>query len=278
VWSYGGPTHAPIIGQGSRIALIGRRVRARPFCHVATDVAIVIALISVLTLITLFLTVARVASVVLEVTGMSRSAAEFQARSALLGVGFTTVESEEITGHPVRRRIVLWLMTFGNVGAITGVGSFIIAFGNTRALQVLQRSGELVAGVVLLLVSVHISAASRVIATLTRAGLRRFTSLEVSSLTTVAQPDPEHAVAEIRVERSGGLAGRTLGSLNLEQAGVTVLGIRRHDGSYVGSPSSIMDLRHGDVVTAYGRTAQLSCLARPRASRSTPPGPRPARR
>ena len=53
-----------------------------------------IALISFLILIAVFLTVARVAAVALEVTGMSRAAAEFQARSALLGVGFTTIESE----------------------------------------------------------------------------------------------------------------------------------------------------------------------------------------
>jgi hypothetical protein len=236
-----------------------------------------IALLSVLVLIALFLTVARVATVVLEITGMARPSAEFQARSALLGVGFTSRESEEVMNHPVRRRVVLWLMTFGNAGAITGVASFIIAFGNEPMLQALQRSGALAAGVTLILVSVHLSAANRLIASITRRAVQRFTSLEVSSVTTLVGLEQHYSVAEIRVGRSDGLDGHSIGQLEANRQDVTVLGIRRHDGSFVGSPAGTTVIRHGDVVTAYGRTAQLSSVARPRASRSRLAVPRPAR-
>lgn len=224
-----------------------------------------IALISFLILIAVFLTAARVASVVLEVTGMDRQAAEFQARSALMGVGFTTLESEAITNHPVRRRLVLWLMTFGNAGIITGIGSFILAFGDAPALQTLLRSGELLAGTVLLLVSVHISAANRLIARATRAFLRRFTSLEVSNLTLLLPRGGRWMVAELRVERDSGLAGRSLAHLDLRRHDITVLGVRRRDGTYLGSPADATELELGDTLTIYGRIAQLTALARPTA-------------
>lgn len=225
-----------------------------------------IALISFLVLIALFLTVARVATVVLEVTGMDRQAAEFQARSALMGVGFTTLESEAITNHPARRRLVLWLMTFGNAGIITGIGSFIIAFGDAPALQTLLRSGELLAGTVLLLVSVHISAANRLIARATRAGLRRFTSLETSNLTILLPRGDRWVVAELRVERYCGLVGRSLAHLDAARHDIAVLGVRRRDGTYLGSPPQGTELAIGDVVTLYGRIAQLNALTHVRAS------------
>lgn len=230
-----------------------------------------IALISFLVLIAMFLTVARVASVVLEVSGMDRQAAEFQARSALMGVGFTTFESEAITNHPVRRRLVLWLMTFGNAGIITGIGSFIIAFGDAPALQTLLRSGELLAGTVLLLISVHISAANRLIARVTRAFLFRFTSLEITNLTVLVPRGDRWVVAELRVEHDSGLGGRSLASLDLARRDLTVLGIRRRGGGYVGSPAEATELAIGDAVTVYGLEDQLSALARLRVSGARAP-------
>lgn len=221
----------------------------------------VLALLYLLVLIAFFLTVARVAAVTLEVTGMPRHSAEFQARSALLGVGFTTLESEEITNHPVRRRIVLWLMTMGNAGVITGIGSFILAFGHNEAVQTLQRSGELVAGIALLLVSVHIPAANRVITNVTRAYLRRFTRLELSDVVILLGLPDDHAVAEVRARRGDWLTGRTLGELGLDAGQVAVLGLRRHDGAYLEAPAPTTAVRSGDALLVHGRTPTLRALA-----------------
>ena len=60
----------------------------------------------------------RIATVALVHTGLGRETARFQARSAFTGVGFTTNEAEGIVTHPVRRRIVMWLMLVGNVGIV----------------------------------------------------------------------------------------------------------------------------------------------------------------
>ena len=72
----------------------------------------------------------RIATVALVHTGLGRETARFQARSAFTGVGFTTNEAESIVTHPVRRRIVMWLMLVGNVGIVAVLSSLILSLVN----------------------------------------------------------------------------------------------------------------------------------------------------
>ncbi len=72
----------------------------------------------------------RIATVALVHTGLGRETARFQARSAFTGVGFTTNEAEGIVTHPVRRRIVMWLMLVGNVGIVAVLSSLILSLVN----------------------------------------------------------------------------------------------------------------------------------------------------
>ena len=68
--------------------------------------------------------VVRVGAVALGLTGIPWEEAKFQALSAFTNAGFTTRESEQITRHPVRRRIASILIVLGNAGLIAVVGSF----------------------------------------------------------------------------------------------------------------------------------------------------------
>ena len=43
----------------------------------------------------------RIATVALQLTGLSKANARFQARSAFTGVGYTTSEAEDTVNHPV---------------------------------------------------------------------------------------------------------------------------------------------------------------------------------
>lgn len=59
---------------------------------------------------------------------MPSTVAAFQSQSAFIGVGFTTLESEEIMDNPVRRRIIRALMVLG-FGAITStLGTVMVTF------------------------------------------------------------------------------------------------------------------------------------------------------
>ena len=86
-----------------------------------------IAVVSLMVVLSFSLLVTRVATVALVHTGLSREAARFQARSAFTGVGYTTRESETIVDHPVRRRIVMWLMLIGNIGIVTAISSLLLS-------------------------------------------------------------------------------------------------------------------------------------------------------
>ncbi|MFV0523424.1 MAG: TrkA C-terminal domain-containing protein [Acidimicrobiales bacterium] len=221
-----------------------------------------IALISFLALVAIFLTAARVASVALEATGMARDSAEFQARSALLGVGFTTSEAEDITRHPTRRRIVLWLMTFGNAGIITGIGSFILTFGGSGTTrQTVERSGVLVVGLVLMLLSVHTRTANVVIDSATRYILSRFTALDTRDFAALLRFEADYTVSEFHAHADEWMVDHRLADLQLTQEGVLVLGIHRASGLFIGAPTGDTTIHVGDLILAYGRTAVLRELA-----------------
>jgi len=87
-----------------------------------------VALFSLLVLVTVSLLITHIATIALTLTGLSQEVVRFQARSAFTGVGFTTNESEKVVEHPVRRRIIMVLMLLGNVGVITVMSSLILTF------------------------------------------------------------------------------------------------------------------------------------------------------
>lgn len=72
-------------------------------------------------LITIFVSflVVRAAAIALMMTGLERKRAIFQALSSFTGTGFTTKEAELVINHPVRRKIVSWLMILGHAGFVT---------------------------------------------------------------------------------------------------------------------------------------------------------------
>ena len=75
----------------------------------------------------------RIASVALRLTGLPEQNARFQAMSALTGTGFTTTEAEMVVNYPIRRKIISWLMIFGNLGIVTVLSTLTISFVRTDA-------------------------------------------------------------------------------------------------------------------------------------------------
>lgn len=52
-------------------------------------------------------------AIVFTLTGVKRTISRFQVLSLMTGTGFTTEESELILGHPVRRKLSMFLIVFG---------------------------------------------------------------------------------------------------------------------------------------------------------------------
>jgi hypothetical protein len=222
------------------------------------------AAVSVLVVLLVSLLVARVGTVALTLTGMSRETARFQARSAFFGVGFTTGEAEAVVGHPVRRRIIMWLILLGNAGVVTTTGTLLISFAGGR--DQLQSVAVLLAGVVVLGALAMSRPVDRALTHAIRRALRRWTDLDVRDYAGLLELGEGYTVAELEVEDSDWIAGREIGELTLRDAGIVVLGIHHRDGPYVGAPEGSTAVRPGDVLTLYGLEERVEALDRGRAA------------
>ena len=92
-----------------------------------------IAALSLLIILAISFFLIRLAAVALKLTGMPEQNARFQAISALTGTGFTTTEAELIVNYPIRRKIIAWLMIFGNLGIVSVLSTLMISFFRTDA-------------------------------------------------------------------------------------------------------------------------------------------------
>ena len=216
-----------------------------------------LAVLSLLTVALLFVTAARVATIALVGTGMASESASFQARSALMGVGFTTAEAEAAINHPVRRRIILWLMTFGNAGIITGITSMLLGFVNAETDQTIRRGLILAGGLVVVMLLTRIGILERFLTKVTRWALARWTTLDTRDFAQLLRFGHDHGIIELHARGDDWLVDRPLSELGLPAEGIVILGVHRKDGQFIGAPTGHTVIRADDDVLAYGRLDHL---------------------
>lgn len=224
------------------------------------------AIAAVLTILTISVAITRVASTALETTGVSGELAQFQARSAFSGVGFTTDEAESVVSHPVRRRIILALMLLGNAGLVTVVASLVLGFsevGSSR--QAIARLTVLGVGLLVLWALTSTPVVNRAVERVIQGALARWTDLQVRDYVQLLDLEHDYAVRELDVGPGDWLSGRPLRDLALTEEGVLVLGVRRLTGEYLGAPGPDLEIGPGDNVVVYGREDNLTELDRRRA-------------
>lgn len=220
-----------------------------------------LSILSLLLVLSLSILVTRIASVALMHTGLSRQSARFQARSAFTGVGFTTSESEKVVNHPVRRRILLLLMLFGNAGIVTAVSSLIISFVKQNSEYALSlRITILVAGVVVLWLISASQWVDRHLSNLISWALKRYSNLEVRDFSAMLHLTGEYSVTEMQADSNDWMAGHSLAQLRLRNEGIMVLGVIRKNGTYIGAPDGDTRIQAGDTLILYGRMDALQSL------------------
>jgi len=224
------------------------------------------ALLSLILVLCLSLVITRIATLILIHTGLSRGLAKFQARSAFTGVGYTTEEAEKIVAHPVRRRVVMLLMLMGNAGIVTSVASLMLTFVHPNSTPNWWLNAALIlVGVGLLWFIARSPWMDAAISWLTVWFLQRWTKLDVRDYISLMRLAGEYQISEMQVNQDDWMADRTLSELGLRREGITVLGIQRDNGRYVGSPTGRYYVRPGDILLLYGRTSMLSSLDERRA-------------
>lgn len=221
-----------------------------------------VALATLIAVLLITLLVARVATVALTSTGLSRESARFQARSALSGVGFTTSEAESVVNHPVRRRIVMALMLIGSAGVVTVLGTLVLSLANANPEQRGTRIGILLAALLAVWMLARSRLVDRRLTALIARTLNRWTDIDARDYAALLHLAERFAVMELAVEPGEWLAGKTLRELDLRSEGVLILGITRADGTYVAVPHFDTPVRAGDTVIAYGQAERLCELDR----------------
>jgi len=220
-----------------------------------------VAIISLLVIISLSILITRIAATALIQTGLSKDVARFQARSAFTGMGFTTNESEHVVNHPVRRKILMILIFLGSAGVISTISSLILSF------MALERIGYisveivvLVVGLIALWLLVQSKWIDRKLSYIINRALNRYTSLDVRDYYSLLHLSDNYRVSEIKVEQQDWLADKTLNDLQLHDEGILVLGIKRSNGEYIGAPRGETKIYNDDTVTLYGRASLLESL------------------
>lgn len=221
-----------------------------------------IAMISLLVVITISITVVRIGSVALVMTGLSKDLAVFQAQSAFSGVGFTTTESESVVGHAARRRIIRLLMLMGNAGITSAVASVVLTFTRGSGQDLALRLGLVAVGLAALWMLAASKMVDKFLTRVIRACLQRLTTLDVHDYARLLELNKGYAVSEIEVDPGDWLSNRRISELRLPKEGVLILGVRRANGSYIGAPHGDTDVLSGDLLTCYGPEKVLQDLSR----------------
>ena len=201
----------------------------------------------------------RAASIALMMTGLDKNRARFQALSAFSGTGFTTKEAELVVNHPVRRRIVRYLMITGNAGIVTVIVAATSSFSTSTGYQLPLNLFLLLGGIFLILRLGQ-----------SRGFVRKWEHFIEKKL--IKQPDfEEHTTEDLLhfmegyglvkkiVPEASILTGKSISELRLNKKGILVLGIERGK-SWLPTPPAREILKNMDRLVVYGPLEALKTV------------------
>jgi hypothetical protein len=148
--------------------------------------------------------ITRIATSALVMTGVSRELANFQARSAYTGVGFTTNEAETVVAHGVRRKIILTLMLLGSAGVAGAIASLVAGFAQAGSLRTAAiRLAVLMVGLGLLWWLTTLGSVERLLRRVIERGLERWTDLHMLDYVQLLGMERGYEVREMKVMEGG---------------------------------------------------------------------------
>ena len=215
------------------------------------------------TLLVIFVSflIVRAAAIALMMTGMDRKRAVFQALSAFSGTGFTTKEAEFVVNHPIRRRIVSWLMILGNAGIvtviITATSSIVTSEGYILSIDVLI----LLVGLYLIYrVATHKGFIRRW-ESFIEDKLVKSTAFEEGATEDLLHLLEGYGLVRAIITENSPFIGNSLSESGLSEKGLLVLGIERGK-NWIPIPKPKETIIAGDRIVVYGSLEVLRALFR----------------
>ncbi len=153
-------------------------------------------------------------------------------------------------------------MLVSGAGAVSVVGTLILSFAGVHSADAgLRRVGVIVLALIGLVWLSRNGIVDRWLRRVIERVLRRFTNLDVRDYAALLHLRGQWRIAQVPVSEGDWIAFRPLGLLRLPEEGVTVLGVERADGAWIGAPAGDIRLERGDVVVLYGRQPMLEDIA-----------------
>ena len=195
--------------------------------------------------------VVRGAAVALMMTGMEKKKARFQALSAFSGTGFTTKEAEFVVNHPQRRKIVTWLIIFGNAGIVTVIVTATSTMATSRGYQLPINIVILAVGLFLIYKIATYKKFTRYWEKFIENKLIKSPVFEEATTEDLLHFLEGYGLVKKIVGEKSGLIGKTLAKSHLREKGAVVLGIER-EKSWIPVPKANEVIKQGDRLVVYG--------------------------
>ncbi|MCK5113839.1 MAG: potassium transporter TrkA [Phycisphaerae bacterium] len=217
-----------------------------------------LAVIGLLIVLLMALCVTRIASEALVLTGLTRSVARFQARSAYTGAGFTTSEAEVITSDPMRRKIIMWLMLLGHIGFVTVIGSAMLSLTSKHGIDGWKHWVVLCCGIVFLLWLTFSKWVQKTMGRMISWALKKFAKIQVQDYKHLLHIGQEYGISAVHIPSGSWLGGMKVNGVFKYERQVVLLGIETPDGQYNGAPKSTTTFTTSDVLMLYGPTSKIA--------------------
>ena len=223
-------------------------------------------LLALLSIVFVSLLIVRVGTNALVLTGMSLSAARFQAASAFFGVGFTTAEAEMVVGHRVRRRIILHLIIAGNIGLTSALATLIVTFvskSDEGASALFAILGIVLLSILVLYILASTGFIRRPMDALMKYSLERAGVVRALDYELLLNVEHGYCVSDFKIAAGHQFEGKPLHESRPNDHGIVILGVTKADGSFVGTPNKCEVLRPGDTLMVYGSEEAVDKMAHP---------------
>ncbi len=202
--------------------------------------------------------IVRIGAIAMEMTGMERSRARFQALSAFSGTGFTTREAELVVNHPRRRKIVTYLMILGNAGIVSVIATFVLSLRQSGLRPSLNLAIIAASLLVLYRIASHQKFAKKLTSKI-RETLKEKLHFDKVLVEELLQQGDGYGVASVLVGNKSKVAGLSLGKSGLTERDLMVLSIERDD-EVIPVPKAQNKIQVGDRLICYGKLENLKGL------------------
>lgn len=203
----------------------------------------------------------RGAAIALMMTGLEKKKARFQALSAFSGTGFTTKEAELVINHPVRRKIVTWLMIMGNAGVATVIVTATSSLATSRGYQLPINVVVLILGIFLIYKIMTHRRIMKKWENFIERKLVKSPTFEEATTEDLLHFLEGYGVVKKIVSEDSPLIGRSIAESGLSEKGALVLGIERGK-NWIPIPKARERIERDDRLVVYGPNDVLKELSK----------------